>query len=150
MKTQTHIIDAARKALQAYAWPGGYPVMYLAREGWREEDGKLTVNQHDRSENVCCAKCAADVDKWPDIIITADYVHYEGEPEQCEYCNSLTDSAMAIRMRPKSRRTKTPSGVGVTTMRADIYWVALNWETEALVIMTAWGARLVKRTRYRS
>ncbi len=67
--------------------------MYLARDGWREEDDSLDFNQHDRSENTCCAKCASDVDKWPDIIIVGNYIHYEGAPEYCEYCNSLTDSA---------------------------------------------------------
>lgn len=84
--------DTARKDLTAYAWPGGYPVMYLARDGWREEDGTLTVNPHD-GENVCCAKCATDTTQWPDLIITGQYIHYEGEPEYCEYCNSFTDSA---------------------------------------------------------
>lgn len=87
------IQDAARKDLQAYAWPGGYPVMYLARDGWREDDGKLDFNRHDRSENVCCAECAADTDKWPDLIIVANYIHYEGQPEYCEYCNEFTESA---------------------------------------------------------
>ena len=87
-------IDADRKALQAYAWPGGYPVMYLARDGWRDDEtGKLDFNQHDHSEAICCAKCAADVEQWPDIIIVAQYVHYEGAPEYCEYCNGLTESA---------------------------------------------------------
>ncbi len=85
--------DTDRKSLAAYAWPGGYPIMYLARDGWREEDGKLDFNSYERSEAVCCASCAADTEKWPDIIITAEYIHHEGPPEQCEFCNSFTDSA---------------------------------------------------------
>lgn len=85
-------LNAARKDLPAYAWPGGYPVMYLARDGWRE-DGKLDFNEHDRSENVCCAACAANVDLRPDLIVTGEYIHYEGPPEYCEYCNGFTESA---------------------------------------------------------
>jgi hypothetical protein len=86
--------DDTRKSLEAYAWPGGYPVMYLAQDGWRDEEtGILELNPHDRSENVCCAQCAADKDSWPDLIIVASYVHYEGEPEYCEYCDGFTESA---------------------------------------------------------
>lgn len=87
------LTDSNRKSLQEYAWPGGYPIMYLARDGWREEDGKLDFNQHDRSENVCCPACAVDTEKWPDLIITCQYIHYEGPAEYCEYCNGLTESA---------------------------------------------------------
>ncbi len=87
------VIDADRKSLGAYAWPGGYPIIYMACDGWREDDGKLNFNKHDRSENTCCPKCAADVEKWPDIIIIAEYIHWEGPPEYCEYCNGFTDSA---------------------------------------------------------
>lgn len=83
-----------RKQLTAYAWPGGYPVMYLAQDGWRNQDGTLALlNGYVRSENVCCAKCAADTEQWPDLIITGTYAHYEGPPEYCEYCNGFTESA---------------------------------------------------------
>lgn len=86
-------LDAERKELPGYAWPGGYPVMYVARNGWREEDGKLDFNEHDRSESVCCAKCAANTASWPDLIVTGEYIHYEGAPEYCEWCGSFTASA---------------------------------------------------------
>lgn len=88
-----HVVDDARKALEAYAWPGGYPVMYMTRDGFRDDAGKLEVNPHDRTEAVCCAKCAKDTAKWPDLIVTGHFVHYEGAPEQCEYCNEFTESA---------------------------------------------------------
>jgi NAD-dependent SIR2 family protein deacetylase len=86
-----HIIDNARQSLQAYAWPGGYPIIYVAIDGWREEDGTLTV--FGKFEHSCCTKCAADTAQWPDMIIVGQNIHYEGEPEQCEYCNGFTDSA---------------------------------------------------------
>lgn len=89
----TLIIDAARKDLAAYAWPGGYPIMYIARDGWREDTGELTINEHDHSESSCCAKCAANVTSWPDMIVTGSYIHYEGRPEYCEWCNGMTESA---------------------------------------------------------
>ena len=68
--------------------------MYTARDGWRDsETGKLDVNPHDRTESVCCAKCAADTDKWPDLIVVGTYIHYEGPPEICEWCNGKTESS---------------------------------------------------------
>lgn len=88
------ILDDARKSLNAYAWPGGYPVCYLARDGCRDDEtGKLDFNQHDRTESACCATCTANVESWPDLIIVAEYIHYEGPPEYCEWCNGFTDSA---------------------------------------------------------
>lgn len=86
-------LDAERKDLTAYAWPGGYPVMYIARDGWRDENGVLDFNSYDREELVCCAKCAADVTAWPDLIVIGEYAHYEGPAESCEWCNGLTESA---------------------------------------------------------
>ena len=65
--------------------------MYLSADGFRNEDGTLEVNHHD--ENACCAKCAVDVANWPDMVVTGSYVHWEGKPEYCEYCNGFTDSA---------------------------------------------------------
>jgi hypothetical protein len=44
-------------------------------------------------ENICCAACAADIARWPDLAVTAQFIHYEGPPEYCEYCNGFTDSA---------------------------------------------------------
>lgn len=89
----TQIMDGARNALHPFAWPGGYPVMYLARDGWREENGKLDVNEHDPSVNTCCAKCAQDTAQWPDLIVVASYIHWEGDAEVCEYCSGETPSA---------------------------------------------------------
>jgi hypothetical protein len=91
--TQTmNITDQDRLKLEPFAWPGGYPVMYLATDAWRNDDGTLEPNRHS-SENVCCAKCARDTENWPDLIIVAQYAHYEGPAEYCEYCNGFTESA---------------------------------------------------------
>lgn len=67
--------------------------MYLAKDGWREDNDRLEENSYDQGENVCCAKCAADTEGQPDLIIIAEYVHWEGSAEYCEYCDGLTESA---------------------------------------------------------
>ena len=51
-----------------YAWPGGYPILYL-----------------DTDNSVTCSDCASKED-------TA-FIHYEGVPLHCEECNSVTESA---------------------------------------------------------
>ena len=93
MKTPMKTMDDERLGLMAYAWPGGYPIYYLARDGWREDDGRLDFNPHDRDESVCCPLCAVNVTEWPDLIIVAQDIHYEGEPLQCEWCNERIESA---------------------------------------------------------
>jgi hypothetical protein len=64
--------------LTAYAWPGGYPVIYL-----------------DGDNSVLCAKCATESLK-DDICsfraVAAD-IHYEGPAEICENCNAEIPSA---------------------------------------------------------
>lgn len=57
--------------LPAYAWPGGYPILYATDEGC-----------------VLCHKCATSDD--------AHFIHYEGEPLHCEECNKITDSAYGL------------------------------------------------------
>lgn len=88
------IKDSARKELDAFAWPGGYPIVYLARDGWRDDEtGKLEVNKYDRAENFCCSACAKDAIQWPDIIVVGSWIHLEEEAVVCEYCSELIDSA---------------------------------------------------------
>ena len=90
------VLNVQRKNLQAYAWPGGYPIAFLVRDGWRDEYGKLDFNPHDRNESVCCHKCVTDLEKWPDLIVVAEFVHWEGEPEICEWCNAEIESAYGV------------------------------------------------------
>jgi hypothetical protein len=68
--------------LPAFAWPGGYPVYYLAADN-----------------GVMCPKCANSADcrnaepddkQWR---IVAGDVHWEGEPLACENCNAEIESA---------------------------------------------------------
>ena len=80
--------------LPAFAWPGGYPVIYLCEDG-----------------EVFCAACVngqngSDVRMQDDPqwnVIAAD-VFYEGVPEHCAHCNAEIESAYgdpdALDVRP--------------------------------------------------
>jgi hypothetical protein len=66
--------------LPAYAWPGGYPIVYMAADS-----------------GILCPKCANEYqperDNAEQLEAVAYFVHYEGAAEQCENCNALIDSA---------------------------------------------------------
>ena len=67
--------------LPAYAWPGGYPVLYL-----------------DGHNEVCCAECATKELDTADGCDERDkpvacFVHYEGPSEFCAVCNAEVESA---------------------------------------------------------
>ena len=63
--------------LPAFAWPGGYPVLYL-----------------DRENETLCPTCANTEDQTPDAEpLTGWFIHYEGPPEFCAECNGQTESA---------------------------------------------------------
>jgi hypothetical protein len=86
-------VDENQKPI-AYAWPGGYPVFYIARSGFRnDETGELETNQHDRSEFVVCPKCAGN--KENDLILVAADVNYEDASLFCEQCSERIESAYA-------------------------------------------------------
>ena len=57
--------------LPAYAWPGGYPVLYL-----------------DNLNDTLCPECA---NKTSDVAEC--FVHYEGPAEECAECGDLVASA---------------------------------------------------------
>jgi hypothetical protein len=66
--------------LPAFAWPGGYPIYYLAREN-----------------SVLCAGCATkalkDEDEMTEFKPVASDVHWEGASLFCEQCNKEIESA---------------------------------------------------------
>ena len=71
--------------LDAYAWPGGYPLIYMCADG-----------------DVLCPACAngengSEASELPDTprdwrLIDVD-VHWEGPPEQCAHCGAQIESA---------------------------------------------------------
>lgn len=66
--------------LPAFAWPGGYPIIYL-----------------DRENSTLCASCATksylDTDEVPQFKPVAYDVYYEGPTIQCDQCNVDIESA---------------------------------------------------------
>jgi hypothetical protein len=64
-------------ALDAYAWPGGYPIIYLDSNG-----------------ETLCAKCAeADRDDPDTKPMQGRGIHWEGAPEHCAECGEEIPSA---------------------------------------------------------
>ena len=65
-----------KNELTAYAWPGGYPVLYL-----------------DQNNETLCAKCATKDLNDPENKPATYFVHYEGPSEFCAECNAEVESA---------------------------------------------------------
>lgn len=70
----------SKNKLPAYAWPGGYPIIYI-----------------DRDCSVLCADCATksldDPDEIPAFKPVDCDVFYEGPSEFCAQCNTEIESA---------------------------------------------------------
>jgi len=68
----------------AYAWPGGYPVLYLTQDGGDLCPGCANgQNGSDASETI-------DDPQW---LLVAYHVYYEGPPITCDHCGGETESA---------------------------------------------------------
>lgn len=69
--------------LPEFAWPGGYPMYYLASDN-----------------GVLCPKCANEYktgrDNAEQLEPVAYDIHWEGEPITCENCNAEIVSAYGI------------------------------------------------------
>ena len=78
-------MEVSRKPLDAFAWPGGYPMFYVFRDG-----------------GVCCPKCANNNIELIDgertnshggwALAAAD-VNYEDDSLACDHCSKLIPSA---------------------------------------------------------
>jgi len=71
--------------LPSYAWPGGYPVLYVMGDG-----GTLCpecANGKNGSE------ASASTDTPADWRIDAFFIHYEGPADYCDHCGKATESA---------------------------------------------------------
>jgi hypothetical protein len=64
--------------LSAYAWPGGYPIVYL-----------------DHDNETLCPECARaeDANEIENFRPCSCFIHYEGRPEICSECNREIESA---------------------------------------------------------
>lgn len=89
-------LEVNREPLPAFAWPGGYPIIYVFRDG-----------------GVMCPKCVNDnVDQIAEASLSKDNrphssgcggwaidaadIHYEGEPEICDHCGCEIESAYGV------------------------------------------------------
>jgi hypothetical protein len=71
------LIRDSNGKLPAYAWPGGYPIVYVSSEGFEY-----------------CPDCANQEDADPKIL---DYaIHWEGEPIICDGCGKEIESAYGV------------------------------------------------------
>lgn len=68
------------ESMIAYAWPGGYPVVY--------------IDPDDDTEGLCVETVREIIaaDEWPDDRSVDSYTHYEGSPVECR-CGKLIESA---------------------------------------------------------
>jgi len=81
---KTELPRDADGSLSSYAWPGGYPILYLMADGY-----------------TLCPDCANggngsianEDDEDPQWRIEAYYIYYEGPVEDCAHCGKLTPSA---------------------------------------------------------
>jgi len=76
----------AQLHVDPYAWPGGYPMYYLAAE-----------NGDPAKENcVSCPDCADKLDQYDeDLGVIAYDINYEDPDLFCEFCNERIESAYA-------------------------------------------------------
>ncbi len=69
----------------AHAWPGGYPIYYLAADNGVMCSACANLNECRNLDPDC-----PDDSQWR---IVASGVHWEGEPIVCENCNTEIESA---------------------------------------------------------
>ena len=84
--------------LQAYAWPGGYPIFYL--DSWNTLLCPACANESELSYatdmlEAFCDWCLTSDCSTPDVRFRpqACDIHWEGQPVICETCGAEIDSA---------------------------------------------------------
>jgi len=66
--------------LPAYAWPGGYPLVY-------------TGGQNEFLCAACAQRALDNPDGWDEWLPDDYFIHYEGPPIFCSECNAEIESA---------------------------------------------------------
>jgi len=74
--------------LPYYAWPGGYPLLYVC--GDNEVVCPECANGENDAEEFNTSQPIGDDPQWD---IWTYYIHYEGPPEFCAHCNKEIESA---------------------------------------------------------
>jgi hypothetical protein len=78
----------------AFAWPGGYPVYYLAVEGFRDVETSELLDCGRTEVHIACPKCAANA-LAESLILTTQDVNYEDAELYCDICGDRIESAYA-------------------------------------------------------
>jgi hypothetical protein len=83
-------IPVCREPLPSFAWPGGYPIVYLFRDG-----GSLCpdcANRHidEIDADIRGGRVWNSHGGW---ALSACDTHMEGEPEVCDHCGKEIESA---------------------------------------------------------
>lgn len=74
--------------LPAYAWPGGYPIIYIC------DDGGVLCPACANGENGSEAYTGEyQPELGRDWHIAGSQVHWEGPAEHCAHCNAIIESA---------------------------------------------------------
>jgi len=80
----TRLRDSSKR-LPAYAWPGGYPIIYIM------SDGEVLCPDCANGENG--AEPTADPEDHSDWRLDGHAIHWEGDPEFCCHCGAEIESA---------------------------------------------------------
>ncbi len=83
--------------LAAYAWPGGYPLYYITKDG-----GVLCPADANMADREGLTNDERD-EQW--YILSAD-IHWEGEPLYCDHCGERIPSAYMDAWEDRSGRTR--------------------------------------------
>lgn len=67
-------METAQKPLEAFAWPGGYPIAYLGAD-----------------DSVLCPYCATIARDQGETV--TGFINWEGDALYCEECNDCVASA---------------------------------------------------------
>ncbi len=85
-------LEVSRKPLEAFAWPGGYPIIYVFLDGGcmcpkcandNIEEIDAAIREGNRPHSSGCGGWA----------LSHQDIHWEGEPEICDHCGAEIESA---------------------------------------------------------
>ena len=75
--------------LPAYAWPGGYPIVYIVADGGTLCPACANGENGSQAADAIDPQCPDDK-QWRVIGFS---IHYEGPPEICDHCGTEVESA---------------------------------------------------------
>jgi hypothetical protein len=83
-------LEVNREPLPAFAWPGGYPLLYLFRDGGCICPECVNANIWHVDEATRTGRGCNSHGGW---AVDAVEAHMEGRPQVCDHCGAKTESA---------------------------------------------------------